>query len=364
MKILPLAILPFVLLGCQSSKESAPEAVRVDTASSPSTALRWGGSDAASQPRSSEPQAPSYSPSSVMKESVMGKATGAGADRLGRDEPASPQAGNAIADTPKPGAGLVSGAAMDTVRGKFLRTADIRFRARSVIQTTYAIESAVARHGGYVEHTQLGSRGVGQRVDRLGDDRAIRSILVEVENSMVLRIPSHELDTTLKEIAPLVAFLDQRTLDAHDAVRDLERSRLEAHRHQVSATRLQAIGDRSATHPRQATEIEENALQHQTQADEALLKRSDLDDRIRLSVVRMSIYQDPYLQLDTIRVLETPAATAEPLMPRVRGALRWGWNEVCDFGVGLLYLWPLLLAIAGLGWLVLRWRREKSKEDR
>ncbi len=119
----------------------------------------------------------------------------------------------------KPNPSISSSAAVednkDTTR-KFIRTAELKFKVKSVIKSTYDIEEITNRHGGFVTLTSLISDIDNVTTTAVSADSSLETTYYKVTNSITLRIPNTKLDTTLKEISRNIDFLDYRTIKAQD----------------------------------------------------------------------------------------------------------------------------------------------------
>src|SRR5437764_710022 len=99
---------------------------------------------------------------------------------------------------------ISSSAAVETGKdsaGKFIRTADLKFKVKSVINSTYGIEDVVTQQEGFVIYTNLASNTDNITTTAISADSSLETTYYTVTNSIVLRVPNTKLDTTLKEIA-------------------------------------------------------------------------------------------------------------------------------------------------------------------
>lgn len=116
--------------------------------------------------------------------------------------------------------GLVSSSAAventkDSSR-KFIRTADLKFRVEDVKNATYKIEDLIAKYDGFVSYTNLLSNVDNRSVIPISADSSLETIYYTVENNMTLRVPNIKLDSTLKDIAKQIDYLDYRVIKAND----------------------------------------------------------------------------------------------------------------------------------------------------
>ncbi len=99
---------------------------------------------------------------------------------------------------------------------KFIRTADVKFKVSSVINATYDIENICSKNAGFITSTDLQSDVVSVEKTLVTEDSTLQTTSYHVTNSIVLRVPNLQLDTTLKEIAKNISYLDHRIIKADD----------------------------------------------------------------------------------------------------------------------------------------------------
>lgn len=230
--------------------------------------------------------------------------------------------------------------------GQFVRSADLRFRTRSVAQATDRIERIVAANGGYVELNELRSAISETRERPFGNDSVLVLQRVDVWNTMQLRVPNDRLDTVLASIVPLIAFLDHRVIRAQDVGRELRRAERERRRMERASERLQDLAQHGGR-VRDLAQIEDQTAQREGRADEALDRTEDLRGQVALSSVQLSIYQHREPRSDT---LQRPLHETwrEPFWKRVGRAVLDGWLSLQGFLVWLLSMWFWVLIVAGV----------------
>jgi hypothetical protein len=230
----------------------------------------------------------------------------------------------------------------------FVRTAELRFRTANALQTTLAIEAEVARQGGFVLQNHLGTSTTSRTVRPVSADSSLEITHLEVQNSIVVRVPWQKLDTTLRAIGRWAEFLDYRRVNARDVGLDHLANELTRLRNQ------QVASDPGGQQPA----ARQLALQAQTAADEARLNNLRLADEVRYSTVQIDIYQRP-----TVQYAHLPRERAVPvyqasLGEQMQRGLVFGWQMLRGLVLALVYAWPLLLAV-GL-WLGWRWYGKRN----
>lgn len=233
----------------------------------------------------------------------------------------------------------------DTIH-KFIRTGDIRFRVNSVAESTYKIEDITKRFKGFVTYTSLNSR-IDRQTERIVSvDSILKTTYFTVENTITIRVPSKNLDTTLKQIALLVEYLDYRNINANDVRLQILSNKLEKRRLARYNERLSKISDNgNANYMDDKAYIEENLLQKQAEADQTLIDDLSLEDQIEYSTITLSIYQNQEMDHELIANEANIEEFKPSLGSRIGESLKTGWNFIENLVVGLIAAWPLFIIV-------------------
>lgn len=239
---------------------------------------------------------------------------------------------------------------------RMIRTADIRFRVKDAVQSTYAIEDIVRHFDGFVTNTELRSR-----VDRTENiptsaDSMVELVHYTMVNQLTFRVPNHRLDTVLKSLAGQVDFIDHRTINANDVALALLRNQLVQARIATHEDRVKDAIDEQGRKLKETVPAEDRLLEKQATSDEALLANLGMEDRIAYSTVTIDLYQRPAARAT---VLASPPSI-EPWSPgfgaQLKASLADGWAVVQWLLLALVKGWSII-ALAIVGWLV--WRRAR-----
>lgn len=250
---------------------------------------------------------------------------------------------------------------MDTSH-KFIRNANLRFRVNQVRTATFQIEKITAKFGGYVSYTGLQSTIDNVKHTKVSDDSTLVTTYYTVHNNMTLRVPSENLDSTLRTLGSLVVFLDYRNISVQDVTLMILRERLAARRLNGSTRRLENLADDNGK-IRDRAAVEESIYNKQTMADESMLRTLELKDQIALSTVNLDIYQNQAWSQEMIANEKSIDAYKPGFFHDIGQALEKGWSGLKSVVVALFHLWPLLLIVAIVltTWRVIR-RRRKAKQ--
>jgi hypothetical protein len=237
--------------------------------------------------------------------------------------------------------------AKDSTR-KFLRTASLKFRAKDAIRTTYAIEDFVSRFGGFVATTQLNSNIDRQTTIAVSEDSSLETTWYTIANTMTLRVPNTKLDSTLKAIAPLVDFLDYRTVSADDIALTMLANELTQRRIGQHEQRLKNAIDNRGRKLEETTTAEENVLSREEQIDNAKISNLSLLDQVAYSTINLSIYQRQSFRREIIPNDSNIKEYEPGLGTRLIDGLEIGWAAFAAVIVFLAKFWALIVVLVVL----------------
>lgn len=248
---------------------------------------------------------------------------------------------------------------------KFIRTADLKFRVKSVIKSTYDIETIVARQGGFVTHTSLNSNVEESKTTTLniGADSLLETTHYTVINEIVLRVPNVKLDTTLKEISRNIEFLDYRIINSDDVALKLLSNDLQIKRSARSEDRVTRAIDTRGKKLNETTVAEEALLNKREQADNARIANLSLKDQINYSTVNLTIYQRQTVKNELIANEDSIGKYKPGFGIKLLNSLRFGWTILEGFILFIFNLWGLILLGAGAYFLYKIYKIRKHKNN-
>lgn len=230
----------------------------------------------------------------------------------------------------------------DTTR-RFIRTADLKFKVKSVIKSTYDIENITNRQGGFVTYTNLTSNIDNVTTTAVSADSSLETTYYTVTNSITLRVPNTKLDTTLKEISNNIDYLDFRIIKAEDVALQILSNNLTQKRSAKNEERLTNAIDNRGKKLNETTIAEEVLLSKQEQADNAKISSLSLTDQIKFSTINLSIYQRQTINRELISNDKNIDAYEPGFGTKLFDALKYGWDILETFIVFLTKLWGLFL---------------------
>lgn len=273
----------------------------------------------------------------------------------------SEEAPSAITETVAPdsitGTGFLSSSAARVSKHdsthKFIRTAEMKFRAQNVYTSTFVIEDIIEKHRGFVTLSDLRSTVSYTDRKRVSEDSILESTYFVVENKMSMRVPNVSLDSALREIATQIQFLDYRIIRAEDVSLRLMANKWRQKRAEKHHERLEKAIDTRAKKLREITEAEQALAEKEELADYQRQENSSLLDQVNYSTISLLVYQRQAVKNELLPDDKDVRAYEPGLLRKIGASVRAGWQVLEGFVLFLVKLWPLLL-FAVLAWILLR----------
>lgn len=230
---------------------------------------------------------------------------------------------------------------------KFIRTADIKFKVKNVVKSTYAIENVVAKFGGFVTYTNLQSNIHDQIKTKISQDSTLETTKFSVENNITIRVPNTQLDTVIKSIARQIDFLDYRIIKADDVSLKLLANQLSQKRSTVNEKRVENAIDAKGKKINDIMEAE-NTLANQKEAnDNRSIDNLSLQDQVNFSTVTLQLYQNETIKQEISASEKDSNAYKPNLGIQIIDSLKNGWYILEAIFVFFLNLWPFILIALG-----------------
>jgi hypothetical protein len=226
---------------------------------------------------------------------------------------------------------------------KFIRTAELKFKVKNVVKSTYNIEDITARQGGFVTYTNLTSNIDNVTTTAISADSSLETTYFTSTNSITIRVPNTRLDTTLKEIAKNIDYLDYRTIKADDVALQILSNNLTQKRAGRNGARLTNAIDNRGKKLYETTAAEELLLSKQEQADNAKIANLSLLDQVNFSTINLIIYQRQSIKRELVSNDKNIDAYEPGFGSKLIESILFGWNILATFILFLVSMWGILL---------------------
>jgi len=226
---------------------------------------------------------------------------------------------------------------------KFIRTADLKFKVKSVIKSTYNIEELTARMGGFVTYTELNSSIDDTETKSVSADSSLIITHFTVTNSITLRVPNTKLDSTLKLISANIDYLDHRIIKADDVALQMLSNNLAIKRSAKNESRITKAIDNRGKKLNETTTAEEVVLNKQEQADNARVANLSLRDQMNFSTINLVIYQRQAVRHELVANDKNIKEYESGFGTKILDSISNGWNMLEAVIVFIFNLWGLVL---------------------
>lgn len=233
---------------------------------------------------------------------------------------------------------------------KFVRTADVKFKVKNVAKSTYAIEDATTKFGGFVTYTNLQSNIHSEDRTKVSQDSTLVTTKYKVDNNITIRVPNTKMDTVIKTIAKQIHFLDYRIIKADDVSLQMLSNELAQKRSNSSEKRLENAIDSKGKKLNQVVKAEETLEAKKEQNDASKLQNLSLQDQVNFSTLTLNIYQDESIKQEMVANEKSINAYRPNIGLQIWDSVKTGWFMLENIISFVVVLWPFAL-IGFLGFL-------------
>lgn len=240
----------------------------------------------------------------------------------------------------------------DSVR-KFVRTADLKFRVKNVYKSTLEIERITAANDGFVTYTNLSSTIDRKEITPVSADSSLESIYYDVVNEITIRVPNYNLDSTIRQIAPLIDYLDYRTIKVDDVSLLLAANNLVQNRIAKNTQQLSKAADQKSKSASETVNIQENIYNKQAELDKVKMDKMKLMDDVNYSTLKIFIYQRQVFRHELIENDKNIKAYEPGFWTKTKEAIVFSFNILLEIILFFIRIWAILLIIL-VAWLIFR----------
>ena len=233
---------------------------------------------------------------------------------------------------------------------KFVRTADVKFKVKNVAKSTYAIEDATTKFGGFVTYTNLQSNIHSEDKTKVSQDSTLVTTKYKVDNNITIRVPNTKMDTVIKTIAKQIHFLDYRIIKADDVSLQMLSNELAQKRSNSSEKRLENAIDSKGKKLNQIVKAEETLDAKKEQNDASKLQNLSLQDQVNFSTLTINIYQDESIKQEMVANEKSINAYRPNIGLQIWDSIKTGWFMLENIVSFIVVLWPFVL-IGFLGFI-------------
>ena len=218
---------------------------------------------------------------------------------------------------------------------KIIKTANLNLEVKDYNIYNTSLRDKLKQFGGYIAQEELSQSEY------------------KIENILTIKIPVDQFDEAVNSISSDVKELNEKKITSEDVTTEVvdTRSRLEAKK-QVRLRYLDLLKQAKNMEEILSVQSEINGIQEQIES--AAGRMEYLQHSSSFSTIHLTFYQ----------VLNRAAIDSDKptFSTRITNAFRFGWNWIGELSIGIVSIWPLLLAVFGIIILYKRSNRPKPKQ--
>ncbi len=215
---------------------------------------------------------------------------------------------------------------------KIIKTANLRFETKDVEETHQHIIKLVLQYQGFIQNDNS-----GKNYNRT----YIR---------MTVRVPSEKFDPVLQGISEGVGYFDQKEITQKDVTEEFVdvNARLKAKR-KLESRYLELL--QQAKNVKEMLEIERelSKIREEIEAKEGRL--NFLENKVSLSTFYIEFYKTSEIKGVTVSYGQ-----------KIINALKGGWNAISTFFLGILFLWPFIILLGFVIYLIRKYVRNQRNK--
>jgi len=218
---------------------------------------------------------------------------------------------------------------------KIIKTANLNLEVKDYNAYNTSLREKLKQFGGYIAQEEQSQSEY------------------KIENNITIKIPVDQFDDAVNSISSNMKELNEKKITSEDVTTEVidTRSRLEANK-QVRLRYLDLL--KQAKNMEEILNVQSEINGIQEQIESAAGRMEYLQHSSSFSTIHLTFYQ----------VLNGAAIDSDKpnFSSRITNAFRFGWNWIGELSIGIVSIWPLLLAVVGIIILYKRSNRAKPKQ--
>lgn len=214
---------------------------------------------------------------------------------------------------------------------KIIKTGTLRFESKDLAQTHAQILSIVRQANGYVQNDNSGKN------------------YSQLYHNLTVRVPTENFQSTLDAISKGVEHFDEKTISRQDVTEEFVdlNARLKAKR---ALENRYLVLLAKAKNVKEMLEIERELSEIRESIERAEGRLKYLNNKVSMSTFTIQFYKT-----------EIATRTSSSFGAKMVNSLKSGWNGIASFFLGLLRVWPFLILVVLMMYILRRWFKKRKK---
>lgn len=236
---------------------------------------------------------------------------------------------------------------------KIIRTAFFRCRVQNVYNAASQLEDMVKATGGIVQESKIETTTSDQRTINYKPDSLKQVQVYQSTALLTLRVPVAMLDSVIKAVPNMAAFIEERSLKQDDVTL---RYLSNALKNEPGTTDYTHHALKNAKKTNEVLNVGEYDANKKEQTVNRRVENLQLLEDVNYATIRITFFQPQ--QVDAHVIVNADYYTRPPFGTQFFSAIGEGWELLKNFFLTLVRIWPYLF-LTSVGIIALKNLRRK-----
>lgn len=230
---------------------------------------------------------------------------------------------------------LVQADSTEFSQAKLVKTAEMSFEVKNVVQTSEQLSALTAQYGGMVMHHHMRSYSQNMHDVQISRDSVMRVSAFSTEADMTVKVPSQKLDEFMNKAGRMSTHVLARNMDIEDRSLIYLESQLRLD------SRKELLGQQKKG--RIKLQSPEDVLVFKDGLVDEQINKRRIDKAVKYSTVGLKFSQHNTISKEVI-ANDDPSVYRAPFLNRLGLAMLSGVQLFTDVVVGLAHLWLFIIS--------------------
>lgn len=245
---------------------------------------------------------------------------------------------------------------------KFIKTAELKFKVKNVLNATHEVEKLASKFGGYTISSEINNSEENSKEIPFSCDSLLRLSQVLISNEMVIKVPSQQLDSLINALRPLFVFLDYRKIKLEDITRQIEGHTNIIQSYKEAIPRMEKQVESRERKVNHIIAAEQQLVDNKVRVAEAEAIYKQIEDDLKFSTLSIEIYQSPILVREVTLNFNEYAQDEQRFGPRIIESINDGWYCIKELILVFVKLWGFFLLLISSIYLFKFLRKKYQKK--
>ncbi len=229
---------------------------------------------------------------------------------------------------------------------KFVRTAELRGKAKNTLQATQAAEQITKKYAGFITSSTLANHLGYNTSVVVSADSVLHTQYITPQATLTLIVPYQYLDSALQNLVNLLEVVEEQKINAEDVSISLVEEKMRTTLNYQSKNRLQKAVNEGGDRLDRIVAAEEAMVSRQEAMVTAQIATLRIHDKVFFSTIQMQISQPEIIkQFATIN--KQQELKTVPFYYKFIEAWQTGWTSIQNLVLFIVEGWAVWLLLVG-----------------